>query len=259
MAEIRAASVEKQVILFLDYDGTLVPIADRPRDALLPPSTRALLRSLSQSYPVVISSGRGRLELEELIAVEGLYYAGSHGCDVEGPPGAGVSLRQGAQCIPELAAIAHSLKGALAGMEGVIIEDKTLSVAIHYRMVPEAQERKVREAVTRTVLRCPTLEICRGKKVIEVRPRVGWNKGTLVPWMVERLGLARSDAFPVCCGDDLTDEDAFRVVSGWGVGVAVRPAPGDTAARYCVSTVDGMISLLGGLASSRTRIGTVPN
>ena len=106
----------------------------------------------------------------------------------------------------------------------------------------------------------PRLRRARGKKVFELQPDIGWNKGRAVLWLLERLGLERREIIPLYVGDDITDEDAFRALAGRGFGIAVRDGGmRQTAADYAVDGTDEvgrLLELLGAIvAGTRGALG----
>jgi len=113
----------KQVIIFLDYDGTLTPIVERPEWAQLSDKMRNAVKNLSERYRVAIVSGRDLNDIRHLVAIEGLLYAGSHGFDISGPDG-DMELQQGADYLPALALAQKTLTNALAKIPGIQIERK---------------------------------------------------------------------------------------------------------------------------------------
>src|SRR4051794_43995 len=134
--EIAARLAGRRPALFLDYDGTLSPIAPRPELATLPEATRELLARLSKRMPVAVLSGRGREDVAALVGLPDLIYAGSHGFDIAGP-----ALRYELdEVIPRtIAAAAERLQADLAGIPGVLVEPKRFAVAVHYRLVDERE------------------------------------------------------------------------------------------------------------------------
>ena len=223
--------------LFLDYDGTLSPIAPRPELATLPDGTRALLRRLAERLPVAVLSGRGREDVAALVGLDGLIYAGSHGFDIAGPPPAagGPPLRhEVGDGIPALIArAAGRLRAELDGVPGVLVEPKRFAVSVHFRLAAEAEVPGIERVVEEVIAGHPGLRKGHGKKVFELRPALDWDKGRALLWLLDELGLDRSGAVPVYVGDDVTDEDAFRELAGGrGIGVLVAEEPRPTAASY---------------------------
>jgi trehalose 6-phosphate phosphatase len=205
------------LVLLLDFDGTLAPIVERPEQAAMPERTRRALERLMAVVGVTVAvvSGRGLADVRERAAIPGIAYAGNHGMEIEG---AGLHRihPEAAAARPDLDAVAARVMADLEGIDGAFVEDKGLTLSIHYRLAPE-REAEVREIVLAAVGGRDGLQVTEGKMVIEVRPRVEWDKGRAVLFL---LGQMRPPAgTPVLyLGDDRTDEDAFRALRGWGDG-----------------------------------------
>ncbi len=205
--------------VFLDYDGTLTPIVEDPAAAHLPEETRASLERLAEFCPVAVVSGRDLSDLRRFVAVEGLFYAGSHGFDVLDPEGE--RHERATEHRPALARAAASLERRLDRISGVEVEAKRFAVAVHYRRVRDADEvDRVREAVGHVAADEPGLKTTGGKRVFELRPDIDWDKGRAVAWMLDVMD--DDDLVPVYVGDDVTDEDAFAVLGRRGVAIVVR-------------------------------------
>jgi trehalose-6-phosphatase len=256
--EIARRLAGRRLALFLDYDGTLSPIVQRPELALLPAAARAVLRRLAARMPVAILSGRLREDVAALVGLPQLIYAGSHGFDIAGPPPASVGAAAGGsppapaaplrhevgQGVPaRLAGVAERLRHELAGIDGVLVEDKRFAVAVHYRLVDARDLPRVEAAVDRAAADPADpadpevggghLRKTGGKKVWELRPDVNWDKGGALLWLLDRLGFDRPEVAPIFLGDDVTDEDAFAAVaSRGGIGILVADEPRATAAAY---------------------------
>jgi alpha,alpha-trehalase len=220
--------------LFLDYDGTLTPIVDRPADARLAPAARDVLWALARLCRVAVVSGRARAEVEALVGLEGIVFAGCHGFDIAGRGITPPRHAEAERAVPVLAELAGELERRLGGIEGVLVENKTYAVAVHTRLVAREREDEVRAAVAGWAARHPQLRLTAGKKVIEVRPRVEWDKGRAVLWLMGALHLDRPEVVPVYVGDDLTDEDAFAALDERGAGIVVGSDSRLTRARYAL-------------------------
>jgi len=234
-AEIRAAP---HLLLLSDYDGTLTPIVNRPELAVLSPDMRSTLQALARRCTVAIVSGRDRSEVEELVGLNTVSYAGSHGFDIAGPGGMRWVHEAGRRAEAVLDRASKELDDELAGIDGCLVERKQFAVAVHYRLVPEPKRPTVFATFERVASRQPGLEATTGKMVLELRPDVQWNKGAAVLWLLEALGLDTPAIVPIFLGDDITDEDAFQVVLERGIGILVADTQRPSHARYSLQSPD---------------------
>jgi len=232
--ELREKLKGRRPALFLDYDGTLTPIVSRPELAVLSDRRRSVLKRLAASYPTAIISGRGRDDVERLVGLPDLAYAGSHGFDIVGPGGAAAGHAVADWIEPVMGRVAEMVKPQLAGIDGVLIEEKRFSIAVHYRLADEASVARIESIVDEAVAFNARLKKAYGKKVFEVRPDVEWDKGKALLFLVEALGLDSPDVVPFYIGDDVTDEDAFDVLRDRGIGILVSETPRPTEATYWV-------------------------
>lgn len=242
-ADVRAAP---HLLLLSDYDGTLTPIVSRPEEAILSPEVREKLRALAekQGSSVGIISGRSMAELRSMVAIEGIYYAGNHGLEIEGPDLRFVS-QPAQEAKATIADLVRRLSTALDSIDGVIVEDKGLSLSVHYRLVKKGDENVVAETFKR--LTAPLagegkIKITSGKKVLEVRPPIDWHKGKAVEAITGEIKalLKLRSVLSIYLGDDTTDEDAFRVMKrpeGWSVFIGGEN-PASSAEYYLNSTVE---------------------
>lgn len=235
--EIEQRLVNKRVAIFLDYDGTLTPIVDRPELAVLSEEMRAVVQELGRRCPVAVVSGRDRSDVEELVGLSELVYAGSHGFDIAGPNGLSKQHEGAAAYLSALDRAEARLQSTLAGVNGALVERKRYAIAAHYRLVAEVEVQSVEAAVDAALEEAsPALRKTGGKKVFELRPNLPWDKGRAVMWLMGALNLDEADVVPVYLGDDETDEDAFRAVRNrGGIGILVAEAPQRTAAAYKLS------------------------
>ena len=226
----------KKIVFFLDYDGTLTPIVSRPELAVISSDMQDTVKKLSQKYITAIVSGRMREDVEKLVGISGLIYAGSHGFDIKGPEVVMVES-QAEKSIPLVSKVIEKLKKELVGIEGVIIEEKKFSTAVHYRLVKEAEKNlKIRNLVREIIQENKTLRLMEGKKVSEILPAIDWNKGKAVRWVMDSLGINWQDYSVVYIGDDTTDEDAFRTVCTRGTSILVSDKDKFSAADFMVSS-----------------------
>ena len=226
--------------LFLDLDGTLAPIVSRP-DQVVPDARRThLLEKLCEGLDgrLAVVSGRTLGTIDRILDGAAPAAAGVHG--LERRRADGVVLR--AQPNPALPAVVAELEAFAAARPGLLVEDKGLSVGLHYRQAPG--QAKAVLALAERLAAGAGLRLQRGDMVAELRTP-GADKGAAVEAFMQEAPFI--GASPVFVGDDLTDEDGFRAVGRLGgLGVLVGP-PRDTAARARLDDVD---DVLGWLAAS---------
>lgn len=221
----------RRPVVFLDFDGTLAPIVPHPDQAALSADMRDAVRKLAQVCPVAVVSGRDRKDVHRRVDLD-LIYAGSHGFDIVGPNELHKEHEEAQALLPLLDTVERELEGALAPIDGALVERKKYSIAVHYRNVSDDETPEVEAIVDAALAREASLRKGFGKKVFELQPRLEWHKGKAVLWLLEALELDASDVVPIYLGDDVTDEDAFEALRGRGIGIAIQDEPKATAAQY---------------------------
>jgi len=224
------------------FDGTLTSLRKDPDQVSLPVPMQRVLSALASSPRVSLAvlSGRERTDLQTRVGIPGLIYAGNHGLEISGP--GFVFLEPSALERTELVkGFAADLRRNLRSISGVIVEDKGLTITVHYRQVADAESEEVRRIVHAALASSshPFL-LTTSKKTYEIRPRVYWNKGNAVAWIKERL--QKPNALLFYLGDDATDEDAFAVLPN-GITIKVGQAT-ETGAKYYVQDVQGVLQFL---------------
>jgi trehalose-phosphatase len=246
---------DKRLAVFLDYDGTLTPIRDRPEDAVISDSMREVVRRLAERVPVVVVSGRDRTVVQKLMVLDTLIVAGDHGFDIWSPTAGSIQREEGASFEGLLREVEAKLRAELANIPGALLEPKKFSVAVHFRLVPQEQRPRVKEIVDAVLGEHPELKATPGKMVFEIQPRLDWDKGKAVLYLLKVLDLDRDDVIPLYLGDDITDEDAFRALAGRGIGIFVGSASDPetagrtTAADYVLNTIGEVEQFLNKLAA----------
>ena len=231
---------KKRIFLFLDFDGTLAPIALTPAQARIRPALRRLLRRVARRRDarVAVVSGRALKDIKRLVGIPGIVYAGNHGMDIQGP---GIRfVEPAAMCArPLLVKISARLKKALKEFPGAAVENKGLTLSVHYRLVRPGDVRAVLRTIQNVLgpaIQSGCVRLTTGKKVVEVRPFTHWDKGRALGMILEHAQKASCLRFlPVCVGDDRTDEAGFKAASlagGFGVFVGARNV--SNRARYHV-------------------------
>ncbi|KAF4321325.1 hypothetical protein BBO99_00005042 [Phytophthora kernoviae] len=221
MEAIRQKVAGKRPVVFLDYDGTLSPIVDVPDHAFMTDAMRAALSELSSKFVTAIVTGRSTEKVYNFVQLDNLVYAGSHGFDIKGTKTRPINCQVADHFRPELEQALIGLKELTAHIAGAELEDNGLAVSVHYRHVDPALQNAVEHIVDDYVAYHPSLTKKMGKMVFELRPRVDWDKGRAVMYILAELGLDAEDVVPFYLGDDVSDEDAFNALNGRGIGQGV--------------------------------------
>lgn len=236
------------MLVALDFDGTLAPIVPHYLDAQLLPEARPVLERLAarSDTDIALISGRSLRDLEQRIGLPGIYYAGNHGLELHGPdladvvPGALALQARVQRC-------RAALEDVLRSLPNVHLEDKQLSLSVHYRMVDDpGQQRQVEEVVERVFQQhCEGLRLTSGKRVREIRPDIDWDKGKALLYIIREIERLRgAQVLPMFVGDDTTDEDGFVALEGRGAAVLVGDPHAPTAARSYVRSPEEAVMML---------------
>ncbi len=239
----------KYIMLFLDYDGTLTSIAKIPDKAVISQETKRLLSSLSQreNCRIAIISGRTLVDIKKMVGLKNIIYSGNHGFQIDGPK-IKYELAVPLGYKKALQRIKTQLKKKLSGIKGVFVEDKKLSLALHFRLADKRQLPFIKTVFHESIILYLVknkIKIRPGKKIFEVRPPVDWDKGKIVLWLLARqvLVLKKENILPIYIGDDATDEDAFKALKRKGLTVFVGK-PGNTKADYYLKNAEEVTKFL---------------
>ncbi|KAK6918233.1 Trehalose-phosphatase [Dillenia turbinata] len=248
------ASKGKKIVVFLDYDGTLSEIVDDPEQAFMSETMRAAVREVARQFPTAIISGRRRDKVYDFVKLNEIYYAGSHGMDILAPLRSsefgdrkhqtrvtdekgheGVLYQPAQDFLSAIKEIIKALEEKTRSIEGAMIEDNKFCITVHFRHVADEDICYLEEQVLGIINDFPKFRLTRGKKVLEIRPSIDWDKGYAVEYLLETLGFDHSeDVLAIYIGDDKTDEDAFKVLRqrGQGFPIIVSSIPRETYATY---------------------------
>jgi len=242
---------EEPVLLLTDFDGTLCEFLTDPNEVELAPARRQLLASLAEHprVDVGVVSGRPLDDIKHRVALaRDLYYAGLHGCDIEGPDGATTVPIDGAE-LADLTEAGVLLEAIAADIDGAFVEYKRQSVTLHVRAATPEDRRRAESTFrdeTSDLLARERLRLQPGDCVLELVARSSWTKADAVIWIRRDVERRRNDRVrPVYLGDDRTDEHAFSAIDSDGVSVAVGPRP--AGARYRLPDPAAVELLLGRL------------
>jgi trehalose 6-phosphate phosphatase len=229
--------------LFLDFDGTLVELAETPGSIRVPSGLQHLLQRLANRFDgrLAIVSGRSIEDLERHLSCRGLAVSGSHGLELRLADGSFVPL-----AAPRgLDGVSEELVRFAGTDPGLLVEQKPFSVALHYRRAPK-REPEVSRLMARLAAESG-LSVQQGKMVAELRP-AGADKGDAVRAFMLQPPFAGSR--PIFVGDDLTDEDAFQAAAELGGGGILVGAERDSAAKWRLDGVPAVADWLERLASA---------
>jgi trehalose 6-phosphate phosphatase len=203
----------RPILLAFDYDGVLAPLVKHPSGAHMRPRTRTLLARLLRYYPVAVVSGRAWRDVAGFLDGLAPIIVGNHGFELGHPTPVPASV------LRKVRGWRRTLERALAGVEGVYFEDKRSTLAIHYGL--SRAWRRAERAVYEAANRLEGTRLIPGKKVLNVLPGDFPSKGDAVRALVARLGCEGA----IYLGDDVTDEDAFKVGAPLVFGVHVGKGP----------------------------------
>lgn len=212
---------------FLDIDGTLLEVAERPDAVQVDAALRRLLGALEEAAggALALISGRSVADVDGLFAPLVLPVAGQHGIERRDANG---QIHRHAFPVEPLRRVAASLGTFAAGHQGLLLEDKGHSIALHYRRAPQFEAAVKAQMTAAAHALGEGFEVQGGKMVFELKPG-GRDKGVVIEeYMAEAPFLGRK---PVFAGDDLTDEYGFGVVNRLG-GHSMKVGPGKSAARW---------------------------
>ncbi|KAI4337953.1 hypothetical protein L6164_016314 [Bauhinia variegata] len=263
----------KRIVVFLDYDGTLSPIVNNPDRAFMSDEMRAVVCEVAKCFPTAIISGRSRDKVKAFVKLSNVYYAGSHGMDIMAPAKPvvtssngkhdntalnttddGVPFQPAKKFLPAIREILTVLETKIRDIQGARVEDNGFSISVHFRQVQEENYGILEEMVKSVLENFPDFCLNEGKKVLEIRPSIKWNKGHALEYFLDTLGLSSSsNILPVYIGDDRTDEDAFKVIHSRGQGypIIVSSTPRDTQALYSLRDPSEVLIFLSRLAKWR--------
>ncbi len=234
----------EKVFIFSDYDGTLTNIRKRPDLATATVTLKEILRKLTDNphYKFAIVTGRSLHNIIDILRLPKIYYIGNHGLEIKGP-NINFIHQDAVKIIPNLNSIQKTIRSEIGHLKGLIIENKRLTLSIHYRLVQKDKAAPIGKLVRQISTKYPDIKITKGKKVYEIRPSVDWNKGKACAWVLKTIAKS---ALPVYLGDDKTDEDAFITLKN-GITVLVSKRKKYSNAKFYLKDATEVQKLLNDL------------
>ena len=159
---------ERTPAIFLDYDGTLTPIVEDPAEAKLPVKTKRIIKRLAEQYSVAMISGRDLADVQNMVGIDDIAYAGSHGFDISGPGGQYRDQEKGKGFLPALDRAEAELAKALQDIPGTRVERKLFAIAIHYRQVARGKLDELEKRFNKVLSIYPVLRKTTGKEIFEL-------------------------------------------------------------------------------------------
>jgi len=229
-----------------------------PEKAVISKKAKELLQKLSKNHncKLAIISGRSLKDIKNIVGIKDIIYAGNHGLEMEGP-----RIKFECQVPPRLKSTIRCIKDELTckllRIDGILIEDKGLTLSVHYRLVDKKDISLLSDIfteVTKSYIAQNKIEISLGKKVYEIKPHVEWDKGKVVAWLMrrQRFDQGRNRVFPIFIGDDITDEDAFKVIKDKGLTIFVG-SPKKSNAQYYLRNTREAIKFLRAILAVKER------
>lgn len=212
-----------RIILFLDYDGTLVPIKKTPSLAILPNTIREQLQRLAEQHnlSLVLITGRSHSDIKNLVRIKNITIVSNHGYQISTGKKKWIHPEV-KRFLPLLKKISQSLMESLKPFPETLVEDKELTLTVHFRNEEKRLVPLVKKNISRIVQEHFTkLKTTTGKKIIEVRPNIAWDKGKAVLKVLTMFRFQKNKRTIIYIGDDKTDEDAFKVIRHKAITIRV--------------------------------------
>lgn len=242
---------KENVILLTDFDGTLTPIRKHPDLAILSDEIRQILINFSHNKTIVLGiiTGRSLKQIKKLVNIQDALYVANHGIELE-VPGVRSTCPEAKKARSTLRHIYMKLLKSLRNIEGIYVEDKGLSVSLHYRAVKNIDDAnevsRTLHAITKSFLERKMILLSEGKMVYEIRPPVKRNKASAIQWLLTHYFPLefRENALLIYLGDDKADIEVFDSLRGKGLTIFVGNPLDTSVADYYVHSPDEVKTFL---------------
>ncbi|HUI31627.1 MAG TPA: trehalose-phosphatase [Candidatus Acidoferrales bacterium] len=233
--KILAKAADENPVFFFDFDGTLAEIVPTPEEAGLTQKAKRVIEELGKNFPIGIISGRKLSDLRRLVGINGIYYSGNHGVEIQGP-GLKFVEPNSAKSSGYITSLGKKIKRVLRPYRSRV-NSKKYSISIHYRTVEPTKVKPLLRDLDKIIsgpVRKGRIDVFHGKKVVEIKAPVEWDKGKAIELILKKFG---NQGTPIFFGDDTTDEFGFKKVNKMGgISIFVGNKHHSTAAKYEVES-----------------------
>ncbi len=223
----------KNLLIGCDFDGTLAPFTLKPHQAKLPTEIRKLLERLARKkeIQVAVISGRALKDVEKKVGIKRLIYCGNHGLEIKIRDQVWIHS-EATDLAEHIQTLSQKIRRWLPQFSGTELENKHLSLSLHYRRVRKKSAIKKLESFLKKEMSPygDHLRVVHGKKLFDVRPKIAWDKGDAILHLIKQLGPSWKACF---IGDDVTDEEAFHTLNQKALSIRVGPAK-NTHAQFLI-------------------------
>ncbi|KAB0799711.1 hypothetical protein PPYR_07591 [Photinus pyralis] len=236
-----------KLALLLDYDGTLAPIAPHPNLAILPTETKNVLQRLSNMPDcyIAVISGRNVNNVKDMVGIDGITYAGSHGLEILHPDGSKFVHPMPTEMQGKVSDLLQQLQEHVC-RDGAWVENKGAILTFHFRESPTYLRPQL-ERQAKMLIEGAGFKAAKALCALEARPPVEWNKGRASIYILRTaFGVDWSERIRIIyAGDDTTDEDAMVALKGMAATFRVISSPiTKTSAERRLSSTDSVLTLL---------------
>jgi trehalose-phosphatase len=257
MSKLDLNTMSDTLLLGIDRDGTIVPYAPSPPEAVISPSVRKLLIQLSESKGIILAivSARSIAQLRDDVGDTNIILAGNYGLEIRFPTGKNLIQPEALKAVPELEKIKVHLEKLAVQVPDSLLENQTYALHFHYRNVAKDYLELVHEKVSALAKELSAVELHAQPTSYEFFPKVNWDKAKGLELIRMELNLSAGNFCPIFIGDTDADEPAFKWSNKLG-GLSARVAPYkvSTQAKETLANPEAAIALLQRLLASRSKL-----
>jgi trehalose-phosphatase len=244
------------LLLGIDRDGTIVPYAPSPPEAIISPAVKKLLIQLSESKGIILAivSARSVAQLTEDVGDTNIILAGNYGLEIRFPSGKRLVHPDAQKAVPELKEIKLKLEGLVEKVPNSLLENQMYALHFHYRNVAKNYLQRIHKSVSALAEELSTIELRALPTSYEFFPKVRWDKAKGLELIRTELNLSSGQFCPIFIGDTDADEPAFKWSNKLG-GLSARVAPYkvNTQAKETLANPEAAIAFLKELLVSRSQ------